>query len=59
MNIYEDEHLEKRFQQLTDQIGILLLDCITVSLMKINSENQIYKDFEESRLDSFKEDPIF
>jgi len=59
MNIYEDEYLEKKFQQVTDQIGYLLLDLIAVSLMKINGEHQIFKDLEESRSDSFKDDPNF
>lgn len=59
MNIYEEEHLEKKFQQVTDQIGHLLLDLIMVSLMKVNSETQIFKDLEEARLDSFVEEPKF
>jgi len=59
MNIYEDERLEKQFQVITDQIGHLLLDLMTVSLMKVNAENQIFKDFEEARSDSFAEDPEF
>jgi len=59
MNIYEEEHLEKKFQQVTDQIGHLLLDLIIVSMMKVNKENQIFKDFEETRLDSFVDEPEF
>ncbi len=59
MNIYEDERLEKQFKVVTDQIGHLLLDLISVSLMKVNAENQIFKDVEEARSDSFIEDPEF
>ena len=59
MNIYEDERLEKQFKVVTDQIGHLLLDLIAVSLMKVNAENQIFKDFEEARTDSFIDDPKF
>ena len=59
MNIYEDERLEKQFRVVTDQIGHLLLDLIAVSLMKVNAENQIFKDFEEARSDSFIEEPKF
>ena len=59
MNIYEDERLEKQFKTVTDQIGHLLLDLIAVSLMKVNTENQIFKDFEEARSDSFIDDPEF
>jgi len=57
MNIYENERLEKQLNFITDQIGHLLLDFISVSLMKVNAENQIFKDFEETRSDSFTEDP--
>ena len=59
MNIYEDERLEKQFREVTDQIGHLLLDLITVSLMKVNAENQIFKDLEETRVDSLVDDPAF
>jgi len=59
MNIYEDERLEKQFKVVTDQIGHLLLDLIAVSLIKVNAENQIFKDVEEARSDSFVEDPKF
>jgi hypothetical protein len=59
MNIYEEEHLEKKFQQVTDLIGYLLLDLLVVSLMKVNSENRIFKEFEEARADSFVDDPKF
>lgn len=59
MNIYEEEYLEKKFQQVTDQIGYLLLDLIVVSLMKVNNENRIFKEFEEARSASFDDDPKF
>ena len=59
MNIYEDERLEKQLHMITDQIGHLILDLIAVSLMKVNAENQIFKDFEEARSDSFVEEPEF
>ena len=59
MNIYEDDRLEKQFKVVTDQIGHLLLDLIAVSLMKVNAENQIFKDVEEARSDSFIDEPEF
>lgn len=49
MNIYEDEQLEKKLNELTDQFGYLLLDLLQVSLKKINLENMIYKEFEDAR----------
>ncbi len=49
MNIYEDEHLEKKLNDITDQLGHLLLDMLLVSLKKVNHENIIFKEFEDAR----------
>lgn len=49
MNIYEDEQLEEKLGEITDQLGYLLLDLLQVSLKKINHENMIYKEFEDAR----------
>ncbi len=59
MNIYEDERLEKQLHMITDQMGHLILDLIAVSLMKVNAENQIFKEFEEARSETFTEEPEF
>jgi hypothetical protein len=56
MNIYEEEKLEKRFNEITDQLGYLLLDLFMVSLKKLNTENQIFMDFEDTRFKSYTED---
>ena len=49
MNIYEDEHLEKKLNDITDQLGHLLLDMLLVGLKKVNHENIIFKEFEDTR----------
>lgn len=49
MNIYEDEKLERKFDELTDQLGHLLLDMLLVSLKRVNHEGLIFKEFEEAR----------
>ena len=49
MNIYEDEKLEKKFNELTDQLGHLFLDMLLISLKKVNHENILFKDFEDAR----------
>ncbi len=59
MNIYEDERLDKQLHIITDQMGHLILDLIAVSLMKVNAENQIFKEFEEARSETFTEEPEF
>jgi len=39
MNIYEDEQVEKKLNELTDELGTLVLDMLVVSLKKINHKN--------------------
>ncbi len=59
MIIIEEERLEKKLRELTDQIGYLLLDLITVSLIKVNSESKNFKEWEEARLNSYTDEPEF
>jgi len=49
MNIYEDEQLEQKLNELSDQLGHLLLDALLISLKKINAENLIFKEFEDAK----------
>ena len=49
MNIYEDEQLEGKLNELTDQLGTLVLDMLLVGLKKINNESEIFKEFEDAR----------
>ncbi len=53
MNIYEEEELEKKLEKITDQIGYLVLDLILIGLKKVNTENEIYKDFVEAKLETY------
>lgn len=49
MNIYEDEQLERKLNDVTDQLGTLVLDLLLVSLKKINRESEIFQEFEDAR----------
>jgi hypothetical protein len=49
MNIYEEQDLEQKLDEITDQIGHLLLDIILVSVKQVSREYQSYEDIEESR----------
>ena len=49
MNIYEDEGLEEKLEEITDLVGQLMLDLLLVSLRKVSSEYQIYSEFAETR----------
>ncbi|MBT9438442.1 MAG: hypothetical protein GAS50_04530 [Desulfobacterales bacterium] len=59
MNIYEDEQLQKKLNELTDQLGHLFLDMLLISLKKVNHENILFKDFEDSRNFPDEEDFLF
>ena len=59
MNIYEEEKLEKKLDEIIDQFGYLLLDLLLISLKRLNSENQIFKEFEDARLETHSEDITF
>ena len=54
MNIYEDEQLERKLTDVTDQLGILLL-----SLKKINHESEIFQEFEDARNGTKKMPTLF
>ena len=59
MNIYEDESLEEKLEELSDQVGHLVLDLLLVSLKKLVKENLVFSEFAEARLDSSgKEQPF-
>ncbi len=49
MNIYEDEQLEAKLNELTDQLGSLVLDMLLVGLKKLNNESEIFHEFEDAR----------
>jgi len=59
VNIYEDESLEQKLEELSDQVGHLVLDLLLVSLKKLVKENVIFSEIAEARLDvSGKEQPF-
>ena len=59
MNIYEDEQLQRKLNELTDQLGHLFLDMLLISLKKVNHENILFKDFEDARNFPDEEDFLF
>jgi len=52
MNIYEDEQYEIKMDRITDRMAYLILDLISMSIEKIDHENQIYADFLQVRLET-------
>lgn len=49
MNIYEDENLELKLEELTDLLGHLVLDLLLVSLRKVVKENQVCQELAEAK----------
>jgi hypothetical protein len=57
MNIYEDENYEIKMNRITDQLGHLILDLLYMGLQKLTTENEIYQEFLETRLEMRRETP--
>jgi hypothetical protein len=49
MNIYEDEGLEQKLEELTDLAGQLILDILLVSLRKVVREHQAFRELAEDK----------
>jgi hypothetical protein len=58
MNIYEDEILEQKLEELSNQLGYLVLDILILSLKKLGNENQIFCDIMDSKLSAVRKDPF-
>lgn len=52
MNFYEDENFERVMEEITDVMGYLVMDIILMSLKKINTENQIFAEILEAKLEA-------
>jgi len=55
MNIYEDEILEQKLDEISNQMGHLVMDILLLSLKRLGNQNQVVNDFMEARLAT---DPI-
>jgi len=58
MNIYQEEELEERIEQIVEQLGYLMMDIILMNFKKINTENQLLKELLDARL-HFKREEDF
>jgi len=52
MNIYEDEMLEQKLDEISNQMGHLVMDILLLSLKRLGNQNQVFNDFTEARLTS-------
>jgi len=55
MNIDEEE-FENIMAQVVEQMGYLLMDIILMSFKKINTENQLLKEFWKARSQAHQEE---
>lgn len=59
MNFYEDEILERKFEELSDQIGYLMLDLLITSLKKVGREEGIFSEIIDAKLGASSKDLPF
>ena len=52
MNIYEDGALESKLEELSDQVGYLVLDLLVLSLKKVVREEGIFSEIMDCKLDT-------
>ena len=50
MNIYEDEAVERKLEELSDQVGYLVLDLLVLSLKKVVREEGIFSEIMDAKL---------
>ena len=50
MNIYEDEAVESKLEELSDQVGYLVLDLLILSPKKVVKEHGIYSEIMDAKL---------
>jgi hypothetical protein len=52
MNSYEDEMLEEKLDEISNQMGHLVMDILLMSLKRLGNQNQVHNDFTEGKLAS-------
>ncbi len=52
----DEEDLEKKMAQIVDQMGLLMMDIILMSLKKINTENLLLDELLEIRMQEQKQE---
>ena len=50
MNIYEDEAVERKLEELSDQVGYLVLDLLVLSLKKVVREEGLFSEIMDAKL---------
>lgn len=59
MNLYEDPSLEPKLDELSDQLGLLVLDLLLAGLQELRRQTQSYQDFAEAKGETQPRPPPF
>jgi len=59
MNICEDEMLEQKLDEISNQMGHLVMDILLLSLKRMGNQNQVFSDFTEARMASNSDNDPF
>jgi hypothetical protein len=59
MNIYEDEMLEEKLDEISNQMGLLVMDILLTSLKRLGDQNQVFNNFTEAKLASNSDNDPF
>jgi hypothetical protein len=52
MNLYEDATLEHKFEQLSDQLALLVLDLLLAGLHQARQQTQTFQEFAEVKAET-------
>jgi len=52
VNIYEEGELENKLEEMSDQLGYLVLDLLVLSLKKVVREGGVFTEIMDCKLDT-------
>lgn len=52
MNLYEDATLDHKLEELSDQVGLLVLDLLLAGLQQARREMQVFQEFAEVKAET-------
>jgi hypothetical protein len=50
VNIYKDEMPEQKLDEISNQMGHLVMDILLMSLKRLGNQHQVFKDVTEARM---------
>ena len=59
MDSYEDEMLEEKLDEISNQMGHLVMDILLMSLKRLGNQNQVFNDFTKEKRASYADNDPF